>query len=66
MKICFELITHKERFFTAIRHEEPDMVPVSAGLDTKFLEILTGRKAASVVGVHHGGGSEGRNVRSSA
>jgi uroporphyrinogen decarboxylase len=48
-------MTHKERFLTAISHEEPDMVPVSASLDMKFVELLTGKKAAKVVGAHHGG-----------
>ena len=49
-------MTHKERFHTAIHHEEPDTVPVSAGLDMKFVEMLTGKKAASVTGAHHAGG----------
>jgi hypothetical protein len=56
-------MTHKERFFTAIHHEEADMVPVSASLDTKFVEMLTGRKAADVMGAHHGGGSERKSVK---
>jgi uroporphyrinogen decarboxylase len=56
-------MTHKERFFTAIHHEEPDLVPVSAGLDMKFVELLTGKKAAKEMGAHHGGGlEEGRTV----
>jgi len=28
-------MTHKERYLTAINHEEPDMVPVVANLDAK-------------------------------
>lgn len=57
-------MTHKERFFTAIHHEEPDMVPISAGLDMKFVEMLSGKKAAKVEGAHYGGGLEGERTKS--
>jgi uroporphyrinogen decarboxylase len=50
-------MTHKERFLKAINHEEPDMVPISADLDMKFVELLTGKKAVKEMGSHHIGGS---------
>ena len=51
------MMTHRERFLKAISHEEPDMVPVAAGLDMKFVELLTCKKAIREMGAHHGGGS---------
>jgi uroporphyrinogen decarboxylase len=48
-------MTHKERYLTAIRHEEPDMVPVTANLDAKFKELVTGRKHASAKSYIGGG-----------
>jgi len=41
------LMTHRERYMAAIHHEEPDRVPIYAGLDAKFKEMLTGRRHAS-------------------
>lgn len=41
------MITHRERYMAAIQHEEPDRVPIYAGLDAKFEEMLTGRRHAS-------------------
>lgn len=49
------MMTHKERYLTAIRHEIPDRVPVSAGLDAKFKERLTGRKHAQAKSYIGGG-----------
>jgi uroporphyrinogen decarboxylase len=48
-------MTHKERYLTAISHEEPDMVPVTANLDAKFKELLTGRKHAQAKSYIGGG-----------
>ena len=48
-------MTHKERYLTAIRHEEPDMVPVTANLDAKFKELVTGKKHASAKSYIGGG-----------
>ncbi len=49
------VMTHKERYLTAIRHEEPDLVPVTAGLDAKFKELLTGRRHAAAKSYIGGG-----------
>ena len=58
-------MTHKERFLKAINHEEPDMVPVSASLDMKFVELLTGKKALKEMGSHHVSGSNDDSIGSS-
>ena len=49
------MMTPKERVLAAIRHEEPDRVPITAGLDIKFQEILTGRKHMPVKSYVGGG-----------
>jgi uroporphyrinogen-III decarboxylase len=51
----FAVMTHKERYLQAIRHEEPDRVPVTAGLDAKFKEALTGRRHAAAKSYIGGG-----------
>ncbi len=58
------MMTHRERFLTAINHQEADMVPVSAVLDTKFVELLTGQKASSLKVAYSGPGSDGKGVNS--
>ncbi len=54
-------MTHKERYLTSINHEEPDRVPIYAGLDAKFKEILTGRKHLQVKSYIGGGVPVGQN-----
>ncbi len=49
------MMTPKERYLAAINHEEPDRVPIYAGLDAKFVEILTGKKHASAKSYIGGG-----------
>jgi uroporphyrinogen decarboxylase len=49
------LMTHKERYLTAINHEEPDRVPIYAGLDAKFVEKITEKKFASAKSYIGGG-----------
>lgn len=49
------MITPKERVLAAIRHGEPDRVPITAGLDIRFQEMLTGRKHMPVKSYVGGG-----------
>jgi uroporphyrinogen decarboxylase len=48
-------MTPKERYMAAIRHEEPDRVPIYAGLDAKFVELITGKRHASAKSYIGGG-----------
>ena len=51
------VMTHKERYLTAINHEEPDMVPVDVSfLDMIHVEKITGKKAFATGGGGGGGG----------
>ena len=51
------VMTHKERYLTAINHEEPDMVPVDVSfLDMIHVERITGKKAFATGGGGGGGG----------
>ena len=42
------MMTHKERYLTAIQHKEPDMVPVDCYLDPIHVERIVGKKARDV------------------
>jgi uroporphyrinogen decarboxylase len=48
-------MTPKERYLKTINHEEPDRVPISAGLDAKFIEIATGKRFAAAISYIGGG-----------
>lgn len=51
------VMTHKERYLTAISHEEPDMVPVDfTFIDMVHVERITGKKAFATGGGGGGGG----------
>ena len=52
--VCY-LMTPKERYLMTIKHEEPDRVPISAGLDAKFIEKATGKRFASAKSYIGGG-----------
>jgi len=50
-------ITHKERYLTAVNHEEPDVVPVDVSfMDMIHVERITGKKAFATGGGGGGGG----------
>ena len=51
------VMSHKERYLTAVNHEEPDMVPVDVCLiDMIHVEAITGKKAFATGGGGGGGG----------
>ena len=58
------MITPKERYMAAIHHEELDRVPIYAGLDAKFVELITGKRHASAKSYIGGGVPVAKEVSS--